>query len=564
MHFESIFIEVAAVLLFAVAVGGVGLLARQPLIVSFLAAGVLAGPDLLGLVQSREQMHLLAQFGVALLLFVVGLKLDLGLVRAIGKVALVTGLGQVIFTSVIGFGLCLLLGLGVLPALYVAVALTFSSTIIIVKLLSDKGEIDALHGRVALGFLIVQDIVVVLVMIALSSLAIGRQEEGALLAGLGGMGLKAAGLLAVLAVFARWGAQPLMRRLAASSELLVLFAVAWAVAVAAVSEHMKFSMEMGAFLAGVTLASTAYREAVAARLVSLRDFLLLFFFIDMGSRMDLAAIGGQVMPAVALSLFVLVGNPLIVMVIMGLMGYRKRTGFLAGLTVAQISEFSLIFAALGLSLGHLRPEHVGLVTLVGLITIGLSTYMILYSGRLYAWLEPWLGWFERAAPGPAARETPESPRGTDVILFGLGRYGSNIARGLRQQGLRVLGVDFDPEAVAAWNKQGHPAVFGDAADPEFLKGLPLKEARWVVGAVPPPPHPVGATPALTLIRDLRAEGYTGGIAATAHTPAEAHTFHKAGADAVLLPYVDAARYAVERLVTEDPDALHRHPGHGHD
>lgn len=551
MSFDTVFIELSAVLLFAVAVGGLGLLLRQPLIVSFLAAGVLAGPDLLGLVQSPEEMHLLAEFGVALLLFVVGLKLDLGLVRSIGKVALVTGLGQVLFTSVFGFFLCLVLGMAPVPSLYVAVALTFSSTIIIVKLLSDKGEIDALHGRVALGFLIVQDIVVVLVMIVQSSLDIGRGTEGSLVVALGLMVAKGAALLAVLAAFTRWLAAPLMRRMAASPELLVLFAVAWAVAVAAASEYMNFSMEMGAFLAGVTLASTAYREIVAARLVSLRDFLLLFFFIDMGSRMDLAAIGGQIMPAIWLSLFVLIGNPLIVMVIMGVMGYRKRTGFLAGLTVAQISEFSLIFAALGLSLGHLGTDHVGLVTVVGLITIAMSTYMILYSGLLYARLEPWLGLFERRVPTrEAGLEAPVEGR-TDVILFGLGRYGSNIARGLRQQGQGVLGVDFDPEAVNAWLRQGHPAVFGDAADPEFLKSLPLSQARWVIAAIPPASNVAGLTqPTLALVRALREEGYTGSVAATAHAAHDVPAYHKAGADLVLLPYADAAQHAVERVLSE--------------
>lgn len=561
MNFDSVFIELSAVLLFAVAVGGLGLVLRQPLIVSFLAAGVLAGPGLLGLVQSQGELHLLAEFGVALLLFVVGLKLDLGLIRSIGTVALVTGLGQVVFTSVIGFFLCLVLGLDPIPSVYVAVALTFSSTIIIVKLLSDKGEIDALHGRVALGFLIVQDIVVVLVMIVLSSLDLGRGAEGSLIAALGLMLLKATGLLATLAIFTRWIAGPLMQRMAASPELLVLFAVAWAVAIAAVSEHMNFSMEMGAFLAGVTLASTAYREIVAARLVSLRDFLLLFFFIDMGSRMDLASIGGQIIPAIVLSLFVLIGNPLVVMVIMGVMGYRKRTGFLAGLTVAQISEFSLIFAALGLSLGHMTTDQVGLVTLVGLITIGMSTYMILYSAPLYARLEPWLGLFERrVATREAALEQPlDAP--TDVILFGLGRYGSNIARGLRQQGKTVLGVDFDPEAVAVWARQGHPAVFGDAGDPEFLKSLPLGEARWIIAAIPPPLATVGAThPTLALLRGLQETGYDGHIAATAHVAHEVPDIRKAGADLVLLPFADAAHHAVERILTPDPKLPDLVPG----
>lgn len=552
MEFTTVFIELSAVLLFAVAVGAVGLILKQPLIVSFLAAGVLAGPAVLGLVGSTDEVHLLAEFGVALLLFVVGLKLDLGLIRSIGKVALTTGLGQVIFTSVIGFGLCLGMGYSPVASLYIAVALTFSSTIIIVKLLSDKREIDALHGRVALGFLIVQDVVVVLVMVVLSSLDIGGDGEGgSLVLGVLLVLGKGAVLIAALAVFIRWIAEPLMRRLAQSAELVVLFSVAWAVAVASVGDWMGFSKEMGAFLAGVSLATTPYREVVAARLVSLRDFLLLFFFLDMGSRMDLSAIGGQVMPAVVLSAFVLIGNPLIVMVIMGVMGYRKRTGFLAGLTVAQISEFSLIFAALGLSLGHTTGADAGLVTLVGLITIGLSTYMILYSYPLYRALEPLLGIFERREPfrEKAIEAEALSDEGFAAVVFGLGRFGSNIARGLRQNGWPVLGVDFDPEAVRLQRQQGHPTLFGDAGDPEFVQSLPLRADQWVVIAMPVrETDTAGVDPAFALLRTLSESGFKGKVAVTAQHPSEAAQFKARGADLVLLPFADAAHYAVERMM----------------
>ena len=190
----------------------------------------------------------------------------------------------------------------------------------------------------------------------------------------------------------------LLHRLASSNELLVLFAISWCVALAAAADYPGFSKEVGAFLAGISLASTPYREAISTRLVSLRDFLLLFFFIDLGAQIDMSLLGAKIVPALVLSLFVLIGNPLIVMIIMGTMGYRKRTGFLAGLTVAQISEFSLILAAMGVSLGHIGTETMGLITLVGLVTIGLSTYMIIYSHYLYNHFARWLGLFERRVP----------------------------------------------------------------------------------------------------------------------------------------------------------------------
>ena len=256
--------------------------------------------------------------------------------------------------------------------------------------------------------------------------------------------------------------------------------------------------------------------------------------------------------ALLLSAFVLIGNPLIVMVIMGLMGYRKRTGFLAGLTVAQISEFSLIFVALGRSLGHLDDAAVALTTLVGLITIASSTYMILYSQTLYRWLEPVLGPFERKVPYREQRDSDlPSDEGYDIVLFGLGRYGNHIARGLSQAGLRVLGVDFDPEVVRRWRGLGHDAIYGDANDPEFVAHLPLGNARWVVCAMPHGTHALtDSDTGPALARSLRAGGFSGRIALTAHRPSDSQKLHAAGADLVLLPFTDAARHAVDAILGE--------------
>ena len=213
----------------------------------------------------------------------------------------------------------LALGIGLTPALYVAIALTFSSTIIIVKLLSDTREIDDLHGRIAVGILIVQDIVVVLVMITLTAVGAG-EDDGDMLSEIVLVVLKGTLLLGGLAVLMRYALTPVLHRLAHSPELLVLAAIAWGVGLAAGGDMLGFSQEVGAFLGGVALASTPYREAIAARLVPLRDFLLLFFFLDLGSGIDLGGLGDQLATALALSAFVLVGKPLIVMAIMGRLG----------------------------------------------------------------------------------------------------------------------------------------------------------------------------------------------------------------------------------------------------
>jgi len=538
------FQEFAAILLIAAALGGVATLLKQPLIVAFIAVGIIVGPAALDLASQSEPLELLASLGVSVLLFLVGLRLDLTVIRTMGLVSLATGLGQVAFTSVIGFGICLLLGLDVVASVYVAVALTFSSTIIIVKLLSDKREIDALHGKIAVGFLIVQDIVVVIAMVALSAFgAVGTHEAG-IAPVIGSVLLKAAALLAVVFVMMKFLLPALTGLMARHQELLVLFAVAWAVTLSAGSEYAGFSREVGAFLAGVSLASTPFRDSIGGRLVSLRDFMLLFFFINLGQGLDLGQIQGDFAAALVLSLFVLVGNPIIVMVIMGAMGYRKRTGFLAGLTVAQISEFSLILAALGVSLGHIQPHTMGLITLVGLITIGLSTYLILYSHPLYDRLAPLLNLFEKRTP---SRETNLTcPAMTDVIILGLGRFGSGLSHHLEARGMRVLGVDFDPQLVRQWHAHGRMAQYGDAEDPELASSLPLSHARWVVSTIP---H---VRLNVALLNMLREQSFTGLCACTAHSHHDVERLRAAGAALVLLPFADAAKEASDRIAGLDP------------
>ncbi len=389
MH-ESVFQQFALLLIIAAIAGAIATRLKQPVIIAYILVGIIVGPVGFALVTAHDQIELLAKIGVTVLLFLVGLKLDIQHVKHIGPVALATGLGQLLFTIVIGFFITLLLGKDWMTALYVAIALTFSSTIIVIKLLSDKRELDSLHGRIAIGFLIVQDVAVVIAMMMVSTLQESGLEESSLALEIAIIAAKLVAVAVVVFLLMRFVLPWLMRYVAQSQELLLVFAVAWGVALSSAGQLIGFSMEAGAFIAGFSLASNVYRDAISARLGGIRDFLLLFFFVELGSQLDFSSLSEELLSAVILSLFVLIGNPLIVMTIMGYMGYRKRTGFMAGLTVAQISEFFIIFVAMGISLGHVGQDALGLTTLVGIVTIAVSTYMIIYAQTLYRWFAPYL------------------------------------------------------------------------------------------------------------------------------------------------------------------------------
>ena len=541
------FAEFALLLLLAAGLGALFVRMRQPVLIAYIVIGITLGPAGLGLVKAHEQVALLAQIGVTVLLFIVGLKLDLQHVRHIGPVALATGLGQLAFTIAGGFALILLLGHDLMTALYVSVALTFSSTIIIVKLLTDKRELDSLHGRIAVGFLIVQDIAVVLAMMAMSAL---RAPEGQAAPEGWMVAVSLVGRLALavvlVAAMMRWVLPRLVMAMARSQELLLVFAMAWGLGLAALGAWAGFSMEAGAFVAGFTLANTPYREAIHARLAGIRDFLLLFFFIHLGAELEMSTLGEALGSALVLSLFVLIGNPLIVMAIMGYMGYRKRTGFMAGLTVAQISEFSIVFVAMGISLGHVDVQALGLTTLVGLITITLSTYMILYAQPLYERLAPWLDVFERRRPYRELAVDRHGPRNEEagVLIFGLGRFGSAMLHELHRRGLSATGIDHDPETVRALKRERLPVHFGDAENPDYLESLPLASTSWVVSTLPL------LESTRMLVHGLRRAGYQGAIAVTARSEHDVAALRALPIQHIYVPYHEAGLHAVDHLAAQ--------------
>lgn len=539
------FTEFALIFLFAAILGGIGQFLKQPLIVMFIFLGILLGPSFLDIVQSKENIHLLAEIGIAILLFIVGLKLDLRLIQSTGKIALLTGLGQVLFTSLFGYMIGLALGFGNLESFYIAVALTFSSTIIIVKLLSDKKEIDSLHGQIAIGFLIVQDLVVILVMIVLAT--IGREGDGSVIEEIGKTLLYSLIFVAFTFLMMRYLIPRVSHFLAKSAELLTLFAIAWAVSLAGIGELIGFSGEVGAFLAGVTLASSPFKDLVSGRLTSLRDFLLLFFFVNLGSELDFSVIGEQVPSAFIFSFFVLIGNPIIVLIIMGIMGYKKRTGFLAGLTVAQISEFSLIFAGLGLSVGHINEEILGLITLVGLITIALSTYLILYSHQIYQVIAPALSIFERKKLNANENQKASKQKEFHTVIIGLGRIGSEITRRIEDQKEKCtyFGVDFDPNVVKSYRERGKEVIYADIEDPELLTHIPYENAKCIINTVPVPES------AKHLLLKLQRSDFKGKLYLTAINSFDKKYLVDLGAKNVLMPHeLAAANFYNEYLKPE--------------
>ena len=473
------FIELSIIIGITVLITGILRLLKQPLIIGYIVAGIIVGPYLLDVVSSTETMSILSHIGIALLLFIVGLSLSPKVIKEVGKVSLITGVGQVVFTSVIGFFICTLLGFSTIVSLYVAVSITFSSTIIIMKILSDKDDMNTLYGRVSIGFLIVQDLIAILILMAISTMSVEFNVANLLVVTL----LKGIGLLVLLFLTGAYVIPPITRIIAKSQEYLLLFSMGWCMALASLFHYLNFSMEIGALLAGFTLSLSPYRYEISSRMKPFRDFFIVLFFVLLGSQMVFADLANYIVPIVLLSLFILVGNPLVVMALMGSLGYTKRNSFMAGLTVAQISEFSLILIALGVKLGHLTNEILAFVTAIGLITIAGSTYMMLYANKIYPHISGYLKIFERKGKKVDEHRYHETDT-YDIILFGYNRVGYDLLKFLRTTDNKFLVVDYNPETIIALAKEGLDCRYGDASDSEFLNELNLSKAKMLISTIP--------------------------------------------------------------------------------
>jgi Kef-type K+ transport system membrane component KefB len=519
----EIFVQIGLVIAIVLAVSFIMRALRQPLIIGYIISGIIIGPFFLDMVSMGGTLQVFADFGIAFLLFIVGLHLSPKVVKEVGGISLITGVGQVVFTAFFGYFIAIALGFEMLTSIYIAVALTFSSTIIITKLLSDKGDIDSLYGKISIGILLVQDIIAIFILIIVSSLSSGSD----FVASLGTTLLKGAILTALIVPISTFVLPKAQSFFSKSQEFLFVFSIAWGLGLAALFQQAGLSLEVGALIAGIVLSASPYILEIRSKLKPLRDFFIISFFIVVGSNIVLEGFSEVMLAAIVLSVFVIAGKPLTVMAFMGISGYTKRTSFSTGIAIAQISEFSIILIALGVKVGHLSQEILSFVTLMGLFTFAGSTYMVMYSDELYSKFSRYLGFFERRNLKAEKQKTGE---GYKAILFGYSRTGFSILSALNKQGIKCLVVEINPETVRTLKKIGIPCIYGDAHDKDFLDEIPLDEAKLVISTIPE----YGTNAILVkAARELNSDAV---ILVRAKDIGEAFRLYDKGANYVLTPY----------------------------
>ena len=542
-----LFLQLATILVISTILGIIAQRFKQPLILAYIFTGIIISFFQVFKSLENSTFELLSNLGIAFLLFLVGIELKLDDFKYVGKAAILTGFAQIFFTVVVGFILINALGFSLVASFYMALAITFSSTVIIIKLLSEKHDLTSLYGKITIGYLLVQDFVAILALMVLSGFG---KDAGPSWMSMILIVFKGLLLVGFAFVASKWILKILFKLTSQSTELLFVSAIAWAFLVAALGSVFGFSVAIGAFLAGVAIASSPYRIQISARVKPLRDFFTILFFILLGASLSSGASQVLLSHVIWLSAFILIAKPLIVFAVMLSIGFRNRTSFLVAITGAQISEFSLILLAFGQALGHVTSREVSLIAAVGIATITISSYLILKGDLLYRRFEPRLSRFfpqKKRDPYVSNHESLAD----HVILVGGEQMGSDILEFLKNKFKdknQIVVVDFNPEIIKSLAAAGFNAVFGDVSDPEVLEELELAKARLIIITDPD----FGDTS--LLIKFAKSKNYRGPIITTAYWIHDAVKMYEFGADYVVVPETIGGDH-VSRILGEHWDDL---------
>ncbi|MBI2549467.1 cation:proton antiporter [Candidatus Woesearchaeota archaeon] len=561
---ENIFFDIALLIIVASLIALLARLLKQPLIPAYVLAGLFLAPHFswsiagyisqLGfpVLTNPTLIATLSEIGIAFLLFIVGLEINLKLLR---DVSLVTVLGGIIKTGIMYLLVWLLapyFGFSSIEALYLGLALSFSSTMVVVKLFSDKRELDALHSRIVVGILLVEDIIVIFVLSFLTTLS--TFSSFIFLVAL----LKAAFLFAIVSLCSMILFPPLFRFAARTPELLFLIALSMCFLFSLLANFLGFSIAIGAFLAGLALGTLPYSYEIIGRITPLRDFFTILFFVSLGMQLNLGSISSLIIPFLIFTAIIVLFKPLLIFILTILFGYKKRTAFLSGIALCQISEFSLILVALGKGLGVVDDGLFTLVTLLAIVTIVITTYAVKYDQQLYLFFSPILRYFDKIAFLEKELEYLPQKGTREVVLVGYHRIGYALFQKLKSLRKATLIVDFNPEVIRHLVAKKVPCLYGDVADPEILHRIHLKQVKLLISTA------TDMHANMLLIRQAKSLHPEVVVFVTAQQVDEALLLYEAGADYVILPHFlggDHVSLILEEVSTDFKKILHKKVKH---
>lgn len=510
-----------AIVMALAAVGAiVARLLKQPLLLGYaIVGGLLSVSGFASSLQIKELLAFCGQIGVTLLLFLVGLELPITDLKHVGKNVILAGVGQVIITMILGMGLAYLLGWDIVSGSFIGLGLAFSSTIVVIKILTEKKDLSSLYGKLTIGFLIIQDFIAIGVLVFLS----------------GTSNLPMTIIKGVLLVFiSTWVSSKILPKvtswLGQSPEMLFIGAIGWCLGVAAIvaSPWIGFSVELGGFLAGLALAQSSQHLQISSRVKPLRDFFLTLFFVSLGASVTVGQWSTIWISVLVLSGFVLLIKPLVTMAILKLLGYSHRVSFMSAVSLSQISEFSLLLAALT------NSTLLALMAMIGLITMVASNYLVIFSNKIFRLLKL----------KDSHKMVFDEALKNHIVLIGHNRVGSLLRPVLQKLEHSLVVVDFDPAVIEELKDEANlKIVYGDMADEDLYEDLNFKKAELIVSTVP------DCEDNLLLLEYLRHDKTPPITVLLASNSWDAEILYKSGADLVVIPHSVGGEYLASVLAT---------------
>jgi Kef-type K+ transport system membrane component KefB len=527
--------DITLCILFAWVLGLLAHFSRQPLILAYLIAGFFIGPFGMGWVKSQESIAVISELGLIFMLFMIGLEIDLKKIVRAGKVILFAAGGQLIGGCLLGIlfflGIGLSMGGGHFDALYLCVACALSSTVIIVKVLYEKRELDTLPGRITLGVLVLQDIFAILFLAVQPSL--DNLQVSVILLSVGRVGV----LVATALVLSRYVLPRLFHQIARRPELILLGALAWCFLIGEIAERLHLSREMGSLVAGVSLSTFPYALDVTAKVTTLRDFFITLFFVALGMTIPIPGLS-VIGLALLIAAFTVVSRVVTTFTPLYLMKQGLRASLLPAINLAQISEFSLVVIQTGVSAGHIRTETSSAASFAFVILAVLSTFVMARSDQVTRGL---IGPLKRIGlrdldDGHDADAGHESGHGEarKIVILGFFRAASALLSEIESRTPSVLEqitvIDFNPVVFRTLSDRGMHVVYGDISNVDTLLHAGVGKSELIILSIPN--SLLKGADNEKLVRHVRALNPTAKIVATAELLSDVNDLYEAGADYV--------------------------------
>lgn len=538
---NNIFIQLAVILGLASFFGYLIRLLKLPLLIAYLFVGLLLAASAAFDIKASQALSFLPEIGVAFMLFLVGMELDLREIESLGKPIIIAGVLQIFITSIIGSIFAKYFGFNPLESWYLGIGLSFSSTVLVVKLLLDKKDLTSLYGKLSLGILLLEDLLAVIILLILSAsgsiLSLSSTNQLPLLLFV----LKVVGLFSLAYLLNRFILSRIFTAVSQSSELLFLTALAWCFIFISFSEMLGFSVLIGAFLAGVALASSPYHLHIQGKVKPLRDFFVALFFVYLGTQVNFTYLQTTYPLIIIFTVYSLLVKPAIFLLLFGIFGFRKHTMFQTAINLSQVSEFSLILVVVGVEKALVSPAALTVIAFSGVLTMLISSLMITHAKRIYKWVVREVSFFERKNYRHYMENVQSDSLSGHVILIGAHQVGGEVVKLLKKEKVPQIVLDFNPHLVQSLLQLHIPVVYGDMGDPDVLDALNLKDARIVISTAP------NFDDNRLLLEEIKNKRLNLPIILRAESVQEADQLYKEGADYVMVPEILAGDSLVEKL-----------------